>query len=145
MTKAYDSFWCYLLCLNILNFRRYPRNSTDFFNAPLREDSGPFASLKKQTETLFRLICCERKILFRLKKTNWKRRIIREVNMASGTNYERAVCLQPCQATLPGTQANRPEVHVVSYSANSPVESTTHGLYLYTYGIWPVLLSLLSY
>jgi len=29
---------------------------------------APFASLKKQTETLFRLICCERKILFRLKK-----------------------------------------------------------------------------
>jgi len=26
----------------------------------------PFASLKKQAETLFRLICCERKILFRL-------------------------------------------------------------------------------
>ena len=29
---------------------------------------APFASLKKQTETLFRLICCERKILFRLNK-----------------------------------------------------------------------------
>jgi len=28
----------------------------------------PFASLKKQAETLFRLICCERKILFQLKK-----------------------------------------------------------------------------
>jgi len=27
-----------------------------------------FASLKKQTETLFRLIWCERKTLFRLKK-----------------------------------------------------------------------------
>ena len=27
-----------------------------------------FASLKKQAETLFRLICCERKTLFRLKK-----------------------------------------------------------------------------
>jgi len=27
-----------------------------------------FASLKKQAETLFRLICCERKALFRLKK-----------------------------------------------------------------------------
>jgi len=27
-----------------------------------------FASLKKQVETLFWLICCERKILFRLKK-----------------------------------------------------------------------------
>lgn len=58
-------------------------NSTDFFNAPLLEDSS--------------------------------------------TNYERTVCMQPCQATLPGTQANRPEVHIVSYSANSPVESTTHG------------------
>lgn len=66
-------------------------NSTDFFNAPLLEDSS--------------------------------------------TNYERAVCFQPCQATLPGTQANRPEVHIVSYSANSPVESTTRGLYLYTYGM----------
>jgi len=29
---------------------------------------APFASLKKQAETLFRLICCERKTLFRLKK-----------------------------------------------------------------------------
>jgi len=29
---------------------------------------APFALLKKQTETLFRLICCERKTLFRLKK-----------------------------------------------------------------------------
>jgi len=28
---------------------------------------APFASLKKQAETLFRLICCERKTLFRLK------------------------------------------------------------------------------
>jgi len=27
-----------------------------------------FALLKKQAETLFRLICCERKTLFRLKK-----------------------------------------------------------------------------
>lgn len=48
----------------------------------------------------------------------------------SSTNYEMTVCLQPYQATLPGTQANRPEVHMVStisYSANSPVESTIHG------------------
>ena len=30
--------------------------------------SAPFASLKKQAETLFRLICCERKTLFWLKK-----------------------------------------------------------------------------
>jgi len=29
---------------------------------------APFASLKKQDKTLFRLICCERKTLFRLKK-----------------------------------------------------------------------------
>ena len=29
---------------------------------------APFASLEKQAETLFRLICCEGKILFRLKK-----------------------------------------------------------------------------
>ena len=38
---------------------------------------APFASLKKQAEILFRLICCERKILFRLKnklkKTDYKR------------------------------------------------------------------------
>ena len=34
---------------------------------------GPIVSLKKQAETLFRLICCERKILFRLKKTDYKR------------------------------------------------------------------------
>jgi hypothetical protein len=56
----------------------------------------------------------------------------------SSTNYEMKVCLQPCQAILPGTQANRPEVHMVStisYSANSPVESTIHGLHLYTYGM----------
>ena len=33
----------------------------------------PFASLKKQAETLLRLICCEIKILFRLKKTDYKR------------------------------------------------------------------------
>ena len=36
-----------------------------------------FASLKKQAETLFRLICCERKTLFwlknKLKKTDYKR------------------------------------------------------------------------
>jgi len=31
-------------------------------------NKGPFASLKKQAETLFRLIYCERKTLFRLKK-----------------------------------------------------------------------------
>jgi len=31
-------------------------------------NTAPFASLKKQAETLFWLICCERKILFRLKK-----------------------------------------------------------------------------
>ena len=29
---------------------------------------APFASLKKQAETLFQLICCERKTLLRLKK-----------------------------------------------------------------------------
>ena len=29
---------------------------------------APFASLKKQVKILFRLICCERKTLFRLKK-----------------------------------------------------------------------------
>jgi len=29
---------------------------------------APFASLKKQAEILLRLICCERKILFQLKK-----------------------------------------------------------------------------
>ena len=29
---------------------------------------APFALLKKQAETLFRLICCETKTLFRLKK-----------------------------------------------------------------------------
>jgi len=33
-----------------------------------RHVEHPFASLKKQAETLFRLICCERKTLFRLKK-----------------------------------------------------------------------------
>jgi len=33
---------------------------------------APFVSLKKQDETLFRLICCERKILFRLKKNKLK-------------------------------------------------------------------------
>ena len=37
----------------------------------------PFVSLKKQGETLFQLICCERKILFwlknELKKTDYKR------------------------------------------------------------------------
>jgi len=33
---------------------------------------APFASLEKQAETLFRLICCERKTLFRLKKTDYK-------------------------------------------------------------------------
>jgi len=36
-----------------------------------------FASLKKQGETLFRLICCERKTLFwlknKLKSTDYKR------------------------------------------------------------------------
>ena len=41
------------------------------------QDLPPFASLKKQAETLFRLICCERKTLFRLKKklkkTDYKR------------------------------------------------------------------------
>ena len=30
--------------------------------------AAPFASMKNQAEILFRLICCERKILFRLKK-----------------------------------------------------------------------------
>jgi len=30
--------------------------------------TAPFASLKKQAGTLFRLICCERKIMFWLKK-----------------------------------------------------------------------------
>ena len=38
---------------------------------------APFASLKKQAVTLFQVICCERKILFRLKnklkKTDYKR------------------------------------------------------------------------
>jgi len=29
---------------------------------------APFASLKKEAKMLFRLICCERKTLFRLKK-----------------------------------------------------------------------------
>jgi len=36
---------------------------------------APFASLKKQAETLFRLICCERKTLFRLKKQAEKDRL----------------------------------------------------------------------
>ena len=34
---------------------------------------APFASLEKQAEILFWLICCERKILFQLKKTDYKR------------------------------------------------------------------------
>jgi len=39
---------------------------------------APFALLKKQTEILFWLICCERKIMFsteknKLKKTNYKK------------------------------------------------------------------------
>jgi len=34
--------------------------------------TGRFASLKKQAETLFRLICCEEKIMFRLKKNKLK-------------------------------------------------------------------------
>ena len=42
----------------------------------------PFALLKKQAETLFRLICCEREILFRLKKQAKKDGLIREANMA---------------------------------------------------------------
>jgi len=42
---------------------------------------APFALLKKQDKTLFRPICCERKTLFRLKKTSWKVRIIREAIM----------------------------------------------------------------
>ena len=31
---------------------------------------APFVSLKKQAKTMFWLICCERKILFQLKKTS---------------------------------------------------------------------------
>ena len=33
-----------------------------------RQAMAPFALLKKQVETLFRLICCEKKTLFWLKK-----------------------------------------------------------------------------
>ena len=36
---------------------------------------APFASLNKQAETLFRLICCERKTLFQLKKQAEKYRL----------------------------------------------------------------------
>ena len=52
--------------------------------------TAPFVSLKKQAETLFRLICCERETLFRLKKS-LKRRIIREANRAYAMNlvYEK--------------------------------------------------------
>ena len=55
---------------------------------------APFASLKKQVETLFRLICCERKILFRLKKTDYK---ISEqgLNPASGGTLLGFVSLEP--------------------------------------------------
>jgi len=53
---------------------------------------APFASLKEQVETLFRLICCERKTmfqliycerktLFRLKKQAEKKRIIRSIGI----------------------------------------------------------------
>jgi hypothetical protein len=52
----------------------------------------------------------------------------------SSTNFERDVCLHPCWTGLHGTQTNRLEVHMVSaYSANRPLESTTHGLHIYTY------------
>jgi len=44
---------------------------------------APFALLKKQAETMFRLICCERKTLFRLKKQAQKVRIIIEENRAN--------------------------------------------------------------
>ena len=58
-----------------------------------------FASLKNQTETLFRLICCERKILFRLKKQaenmDYKR-----ANMAFEPNSLLAV--HHCAVAVPG-------------------------------------------
>ena len=34
---------------------------------------APFDLLKKQAETMFQLICCERKTLFQLKKTDYKK------------------------------------------------------------------------
>ena len=43
---------------------------------------APFASLKKQAKTLFRLIYCKRKTLFRLKKQAEKTDYIREANRA---------------------------------------------------------------
>jgi len=54
------------------NFVSFPvltrRNRIPIICATICEQFAPFASLKKQAETLFRLICYERKILFRLKK-----------------------------------------------------------------------------
>ena len=38
----------------------------------MEDTMGLFVSLKKQAEIMFRLICCERKILFQLKKTDYK-------------------------------------------------------------------------
>jgi hypothetical protein len=44
--------------------------------------SEPFGWADKPAEKYCWLICCERKILFRLKKTSWKRRIISRINRA---------------------------------------------------------------
>jgi len=61
---------------------------------------GPFVSLKKQAEILFRLICCERKTLFQLKNTGYKRNehdhygaAINDVDM---TTYYGAAISGPC-------------------------------------------------
>jgi len=64
-------FWCqHMVKLFYLNY-----------NDCIFKKKIDHSSLKKQAETIFRLICCERKTLFRLKKTSWKVHIIREVNM----------------------------------------------------------------
>ena len=48
---------------------------------------APFASLKKQAETLFRLICCKRKTLFRLKKQAEKYRRVEPANLKAALPF----------------------------------------------------------
>ena len=54
--------------MKLENENSFLKNSCEEHKKLLDALKAPFASLKKQAKTVFWLICCERKTLFRLKK-----------------------------------------------------------------------------
>jgi hypothetical protein len=86
---------------------------------------APFGCADKPAEKYCWLIYCERKILFQLKKTSWKRRIISRMNRASEERRDYVVGMRHLPVELAaGSHGpifhNRPQPNIMQYRSSSP-------------------------